>query len=138
MKDKPALAHEYPLTILERHLDAFGHVNNAVYLEIFEEARWDLITKNGFGRDEIQKRQIGPVVLEAHLRFQRELRNRESVIIRSKCLDYRGKIARMEQVILQEDGKIACRAEFVFALFDLKERKLIAPPPEWLKALGQI
>ena len=128
--------HEYPLMILERHLDTFGHVNNAVYLEIFEEARWDWITKNGFGLSQIRERAIGPVVLEAHLRFQRELTNREKITIRSRCIDYRGKIARMEQVILREDGKAACTAEFVFGLFDLKLRKLIDPTPEWLKALG--
>ncbi len=33
-------AHEYHLLILEKHLDTFGHVNNASYLEILEEARW--------------------------------------------------------------------------------------------------
>ena len=36
--------HEYALVIREQHLDTFGHVNNAKYLEILEEARWDLIT----------------------------------------------------------------------------------------------
>lgn len=128
--------HEYPLIILEHYLDSFGHVNNAAYLEIFEEARWDWITKNGFGLSQIHERGIGPVVLEAHLRFQREVTNREKIIIRSHCLEYRGKIARMEQVMVREDGKAACTAEFVFGLFDLKARKLIDPTPEWLKAIG--
>ena len=40
---------EYPLVILERHLDMLGHVNNATYLEIFEEARWDFIERRGHG-----------------------------------------------------------------------------------------
>jgi hypothetical protein len=30
--------HEYEALIHERHLDTFGHVNNAAYLEILEEA----------------------------------------------------------------------------------------------------
>ena len=41
--------HDYQLVIREQHLDTFGHVNNAKYLEILEEARWDLITGNGYG-----------------------------------------------------------------------------------------
>lgn len=32
--------HEYPVVIREHHLDTFGHVNNAAYLDILEEARW--------------------------------------------------------------------------------------------------
>ena len=44
-----ALIFRYPLTILEKHLDSFGHVNNATYLHLYEEARWDFITKRGFG-----------------------------------------------------------------------------------------
>ena len=128
--------HEYPVLIRESHLDVFGHVNNAAYLEIFEEARWDWITRNGFGLKEIRERAIGPVVLEANLRFQREATNRESVVIKSRTLAYDGKIGKVEQVMVRADGKPSCTAEFTIALFDMKARKLIAPTPEWLKAVG--
>jgi acyl-CoA thioester hydrolase len=46
--------HTYPLTIKETYLDTFGHVNNAMYLALLEEARWDLITTNGYGLKIIQ------------------------------------------------------------------------------------
>ena len=36
---------EYELVIKECHLDSFGHVNNAIYVQLYEEARWDFITK---------------------------------------------------------------------------------------------
>ena len=45
------VAHEYPMTILEHHLDTFGHVNNAMYLQLFETARWQWITDGGDGFD---------------------------------------------------------------------------------------
>ena len=126
---------EYPVLIHERHLDTFGHMNNAAYMEIFEEARWHWITQNGFGLEEIRRRQLGPVVLEAQLRFLREVRNRDKIVVKSRCLEYRGKIASMEQAMIREDGLVACRAEFKFGLFDLKARKLVKPTPEWLAAL---
>lgn len=132
---EPAV-HEYPLTILERHLDVFGHVNNAAYLELFEEARWDLITRGGFGLKEIRERQIGPVVLAADLRFQREAVDRDRVAIRTRCLEYRGKVGRLEQVMVRADGLPACTALFTFGLFDLRSRRLLRPTPEWLKAVG--
>jgi acyl-CoA thioesterase FadM len=47
--------HEYTVLIIERHLDTFGHVNNATYLDLFEAARWEWITSNGFGLERIRE-----------------------------------------------------------------------------------
>src|SRR3954447_25270803 len=116
MEREQSWHHAFTLLIAERHLDVFGHVNNAVYLEIFEEARWDWITANGFGLREIREAGLGPVLLEARVRFQREVTNRERVLIRSRTVEYRGKVGRVEQVMTREDGTVACTAEFVIAL----------------------
>ena len=192
--------HDYELLIQEQHLDTFGHVNNAAYLQILEQARWDLVTRNGYGLDEVHRRQVGPVVLEIRLRFRRELRNRQRVTIRSWVeslagktgkfeqqileqarwdlvtrngygLDevherkigpvileirmrfrrelrnrqhvtirswvesYAGKTGKLEQHILDDAGNLCCEAAFTVGLFDLATRKLIEPTPEWLAAL---
>jgi acyl-CoA thioester hydrolase len=135
-----AVVFEYPIQIREAHLDTFGHVNNAVYLELFEEARWDAITARGFGLDTIQEKKIGPVVLEIKIRFQKELRLREKLVIRSwtssSSSSVSSKICTMTQVMINENGEEACRAEFVFGLFDLQKRRLMAPTPEWMHAIG--
>ena len=136
MKPAGEFAHEYPVLIREAHLDVFGHVNNAAYLQIFEEARWDWITRGGFGLKEIRERGIGPVVLEIQIRFQREATNREPMIVKSRTLSYDGKVGKVEQILVRADGKASCTAEFTIALFDTRARKLIAPTPEWLKAVG--
>jgi acyl-CoA thioester hydrolase len=128
--------HEYRMMILEKHLDTFGHVNNASYLDILEEARWDLITRNGYGLDEVQRLGIGPVVLEAHLRFVRELCNRQAITIRSWVESYSGKIGQFAQLILGNGGAVCCEAKFTIGLFDLASRRLVRPTPEWAKALG--
>jgi thioesterase III len=129
-------AHSYDLTIHERHLDTFGHVNNATYLDLLEEARWDLITRNGYGLDEIDRRQAGPTVVEANLRFVREIRNRERITVKSWTESYSGKICRFAQQMLNEKEELCCDATFVMGLFDLQARKLLLPTPEWLRALG--
>ena len=39
----------YKVKIRESHLDTLGHVNNAVYLVLFEEARWAyFLTEHNF------------------------------------------------------------------------------------------
>ncbi|HXU62451.1 MAG TPA: acyl-CoA thioesterase [Polyangia bacterium] len=128
--------HEYPVQIREQHLDTFGHVNNAKYLELFEEARWDLVTRNGYGLDEVVRRGVGPTILEVTLKFQRELRNRQSIVIRSWTDSYVGKVARFTQQMVDDAGRVCCEGTFVFGLFDLTARKLIPPTPEWLRAVG--
>lgn len=128
---------EYDVLIREYHLDSFGHVNNAVYVQLYEEARWDFITKNGFGLDYIQKHQVGPVILDLKVKFKRELKNREQIKILSRTIEMMSsKIMVLEQSMINSEGKVASEAIFTVGFFDMKERKLINASSEWLKACG--
>jgi thioesterase-3 len=128
--------HSYPLIILESHLDTFGHVNNATYLQLFEEARWEMITANGYGLKRVQETGLGPIILEVQIRFGRELRLRQKVTIKTRISSYSRKLAVISQEIVNEENQLCCKAEFKFGIFDLKERKLTIPTNEWLHALG--
>ena len=125
----------YPATIKEIYLDSFGHMNNAAYLTLFEEARWELITERGFGLKDIVQNGLGPVVLEVHIRFQKELRVRDKIVIETACTSYEGKIARLTQTMKRGDES-CCTATITIGLFDLKARRLVAPTPAWLAAVG--
>ena len=128
--------HEYPIVIREHHLDTFGHVNNATYLDILEEARWDLITRNGYGLEEVHRLKVGPTVLELQIRFVREIRNRQQVTIRTWLESYSGKIGKLAQQVRDEAGDLCTDALFTIGLFDLTARRLVRPTPEWIAALG--
>lgn len=133
----PNTIFDYEVIIRECHLDSFGHVNNAVYVQLYEEARWDFITKNGFGLDVIQREQKGPVLLDLQVRFKRELRNREKIIITSQTKEIvSSKIMVLEQKMLNAAGKVASEALFTVGFFDMRERKLIDAGADWLKAVG--
>jgi len=127
---------DYQFQVLEHHLDCFGHVNNAKYLELFEEARWDFITTNGYGLIEVQQNKKGPVVLDLACRFKKELTNRENITIRSQSVDWKGKISHIKQEMIKSDGSIAAEANFTFGFMDLETRRLMDPPDAWLRALG--
>lgn len=128
--------HEYPLVIREHHLDTFGHVNNATYLDILEEARWDLITRNGYGLEQVHRLQVGPTVLEVQLRFVRELRNRQQVTIRTWLESYPRKVGKLAQQIWNQADELCTDALFTIGLFDMTSRRLVRPTPEWIAALG--
>jgi len=128
--------YSYELAIHERHLDTFRHVNNATYLELLEEARWDVITRNGYGLEVIEERQLGPTILRVDLRFRREIKNRQRITIRSWTESYSGKICTFEQQMLDEQQNLCCEATFTLGLFDLRARRLVLPTAEWLRAVG--
>jgi YbgC/YbaW family acyl-CoA thioester hydrolase len=127
--------HTYPVLIKEANLDTFGHVNNAMYLVLLEEARWDLLTGNGYGLDKIMSTRIGPTILEINLRFLRELKLRDEIIIETRLVSYEKKIGIIEHKILR-GTELCCTAQLTLALFDLNLRKIIPPTPEWLKGIG--
>lgn len=130
------MLHTYPLLIIESYIDTLGHVNNATYLEIMEEARWEMITARGYGLDKIKESGMGPVILEVNLKFLNEIRVREKIEIQTSLIDYKGKIGQLLQKIVKENGQIAAEAVFVFGLFDLSKRKLVEPTTAWQVAVG--
>jgi YbgC/YbaW family acyl-CoA thioester hydrolase len=128
---------EYSVQIKEFHLDTFGHVNNAIYMALYEEARWDFITKHGYGLEKIQQEKKGPVILESTIRYRRELINREIIKIVSEPIDpEKSKIMTINQKMLKSDGSLASEAIFTVGFMDLRERKLIMAPEDWRKACG--
>ena len=126
----------YPLMIRESHLDTFGHVNNAVYLQILEEARWDFITAGGYGLDTVVRTGVGPTILEFNLKFMKELKLRQKVTIISQGVSYEKKIGKLKQEIFNEKNELCFEALMTYGLFDTRERKLVLPSPEWLCAVG--
>jgi YbgC/YbaW family acyl-CoA thioester hydrolase len=131
-----ATVFDKTILISEAHLDSFGHLNNARYHELFEQARWDLITSRGFGIDTIRRTQTGPVILEVTVKFMRELSPREQIVIRTELISYERKVGKLRQQMLKPDSDVACEAIYTFGLWDLERRKLIEPSPAWAYAIG--
>ena len=129
---------QYQIVIKEHHLDSFSHVNNATYLELLEEARWEFLSSQGYGLKAIHELGMGPVVLECNIKFIKELRLRQTIVIESQMMSYEKKIGTMRQDILDETGIMCCQAKMTFGFFDFNTRKLILPSPQWLEAIGFI
>ena len=129
----------YQTLIRESHLDTFGHVNNATYLILLEEARWDYITEAGYGLERVRNEQVGPVALEASIKYRKELVLREKITIETRFAGRPNRLTFvLEQMIKKENGQIAATFSITLGIMDFKGRKLIAPPEGWLKAMGAL
>ena len=75
------------LTVYPFECDAFGHLNEASFLALFERARWDALAK-GPGMDLFKRNRVWPAVRKATVDYraadeaQNLLDRRESVPVR--------------------------------------------------------
>lgn len=129
--------HRSDFIVSETWLDSFGHVNNARYLEIYEQARWNWLLAGGIDLNYIRQTGIGPVILEVNLRFRKELRARQAFYVQSWCESYIKKILIIRQSLyLAESDEVASEITLTAGLMNLHQRKLILPPAEWQTGMG--
>jgi acyl-CoA thioester hydrolase len=116
--------------------DVQGHLNQSVYLQYAEHARWELFQAAGITQRDLAEAGIGPVVLETTIRYLRELRAGDDVTIGCALLWGGGKTFRVEQTITRIDGVVSAEVTAVGGILDLRERRLIADPRERMRALA--
>lgn len=127
---------EFKAVIKETQVDILGHLNNAVYLELFEVARWDIIHSRGYGLKRMIELQQGPVLLEVNLKFMKEVLARDAITIKSELTKYEGKIGEILQKMYKANGDQVAELKVTFGLFDMKTRRLIEPTESWKTALS--
>lgn len=126
--------HSTEIKISETWLDAFGHVNHARYLELYEQARWDWLAEKGLDLPYIQRTGVGPVILRVEVDYRRELLPRQRVRITTQTIAYEKKIFVLQQQMLLPDGELSSALRVTGGLMDMRARKLIVPPQDWLQA----
>ncbi len=126
----------YEFTVDQGLLDEYGHVNNARYLNLYEEARWDILEKSGYGQEMVRKSRKGPVILEVNVRFSKELLPGQRIRIETSSRRKNYLIFYFDQVMINEEGEVSSKAVFTSALFDLVKRKMVKPGEDWLRAFG--
>jgi acyl-CoA thioester hydrolase len=74
---------ETAINVRGYELDSYGHVNHSVYLNYYEQARWELIRKAGLF-DQLEKAGQKLVVVKAEVRYVRELRLFDELIVQTR------------------------------------------------------
>lgn len=119
------------IRINSNHLDLIGHVNNATYLQLMEHARWSMYNKFGFTQATVKEIGKGPIVVETHIKYRKEITLNEVVKIVTQCLDYNGMLGTIQQKLYKENSKLSSIATFKFGYFDLNDRKLVRASGVW-------
>ena len=126
-----------PVTVRGYELDVNGHLNQAVYHQYAEHARWEVLVAAGLVPDKLQLSGLGPVVLESNVKYLRELHLGDEIAVTCACRWGAGKAFWMDQQILKLDGTVSAEFSVVLGLMDLKARKLVADPGQRFLQLAE-
>lgn len=124
------------VTVRGYELDTQGHLNQAVYLQYAEHARWEMLRAAGLPQDKLIASGVGPVQLETTVKFRRELRSGDEVDVSCVFTYGTGKTFTMTQQITKLDGTVAAEIVGIAGMLDLTGRRLIADPAGHLRALA--
>ncbi len=124
------------VTVRGYELDTQGHLNQAVYLQYAEHARWELLREAGLAQEKLLAEGIGPVQLEVTVKYLRELRGGDRVRVSCELFHGEGKTFEIRQRILKEDGTVAAEISGVGGILDLTARRLVTDPAGRFAALA--
>ena len=90
-------------------LDSYKHINNAVYLNYFEHARWEFFRTLNF-YDFLKENNNLPVVTDVHIRYQREIRLFDELMIESFCMQEKPYLVFQQKIMNLTTGLASARA----------------------------
>ncbi|WP_432137066.1 MULTISPECIES: acyl-CoA thioesterase [unclassified Streptomyces] len=124
------------VTVRGYETDVQGHLNQSVYINYAEHARWSLLQAAGISQADMVGTGVGPVALETTIRYRRELLAGDEVDVTCVFEWGGGKTFRIEQLIRKTDGTVAAEITAVGGLLDLKERRMVADPQDYFRKLA--
>ena len=117
-----SMSHETTFPIRTFHTDSFGHVNNAKYLELLEEARWRYAEDNGL-MTLLEQANLGFIIIDMRLRFRDEVVEGDRITVSTQLLTLGSGSGEVEQLVRKEgQSKIALKSLFHFILVDRETR----------------
>lgn len=118
-------------------LDGFAHLNHAVFLNYFEQARFDLFEAGGFPPPEIQARGWGVYVASLEVEFLKEARFGDELVVKTRVAEVGRSSMVFEQVAAPADQPdvVSARAR-VRAVWIGEDRRPGRIPAEVRAALG--
>ncbi|MDG2454204.1 MAG: thioesterase family protein [Bacteroidia bacterium] len=111
------------LKIRGYHCDAYGHVNNARYLELLEEARWTFL-EPALKEKFLDARNLLFVVVNINISYKKPLFPEQVVDIEITDVTYKNKSMVVRQIISDKHTKeLASEAMVTFVLLNSKSGK---------------
>lgn len=109
-------------TVWGFHLDFYQHVNNARYLEFFEEARWEFmrpLKESGI----LEEKGWYTIVVHIEISYKAQLGLGDEIEIHTSIPTQGKKSLTFHQQIFKSENTLAAEAFVKFVVFDTKAQK---------------
>ena len=116
------------------HLDGYGHVNNARYLEFLEEARWTFFEEHGL-LSEIDGFML--VVVRTDIRYRRAAVDGDILRFEGRLKELTSRHIILTQNIVLPSGKNAVEAEITLMVVSAESGRSISIPEPLFTLLKQ-
>ncbi len=112
------MIHTIEIKIRGYHLDLFGHVNNARYLEFLEEARWAAFEKT-VDLEQMARRGWAFTVVNININYRRPALMNDVLRIETRIAEWRRRSAIVRQEVINTwSGETVADADVTFVIFD--------------------
>jgi thioesterase III len=107
------------------HLDRFGHVNNARYLEFLEEGRWTYSEENNL-ITMYKEKGIGHVAVNININYRKSATEGDILSVETKVKERSDRSVTMGQkVFLKDSGTLIADATVTNVFLDAKTGQII-------------
>jgi thioesterase-3 len=108
------------------HLDLYGHVNNARYLEFLEEARWGFTEAHG-NLERFAQSGLAFVIVNININYRRAALMGETLVIETAVKKIGSRSAVIHQIVrLKDEATVVADADVTFVIFDAKAGGAVA------------
>ena len=130
--------HEY--SAQWRDMDFNQHLANSAYLDYAANTRFLFLESVGFTAAIFAERQFGPVILDDHLTYKREIR-----LLQPFTVDYQmaaattdGRRFKVRNRFTTDEHGLCATVESMGVWFDLTSRRPIRPPADLQEAFARL
>ncbi len=107
----------YELTVRGNELDSFGHVNNAVYLNYLEQARWDILRQKKLLED-WKEQGFLLAVIDLRIRYIRELKIFDEIVVETHLKKDEPYLVFYQKIKHKQTGQTMAKSEVKTLLLD--------------------
>ena len=127
------------MTVEPQWIDYNGHLNVAYYNVLFDRAVDELYELLGLGPEYLKAHKYSTMVVEAHVRYLRELKEGDPVRVSVQLLDFDAKrIHLYEELRHAAEHWLSATSENMTLSVDMTAKKVAPFPPHVLAALERM
>ena len=117
------MIHTIDIKIRGYHLDLFGHVNNARYLEFLEEARWAAFEKT-VNLEDLARKGYAFTVVNINISYRRPALMNDVIRVETRIAKWGTRSAVIRQEVKNKaTGELVADADVTFVIFDTRRQQ---------------